>query len=96
MKDFTGTVISVDPPDRPTKVVLGVQDPQTADATLLFSQPLPASALDKIKVGQPLQFEGVADSYQKTPYMLTFKDPTVPGVQTTAPPKRSTRRHTSH
>jgi hypothetical protein len=88
VKDFTGTVISIDPPDRPTKVTLGVQDPQTADATLLFSQPLPASALDKIKVGQPLQFSGVADSYQKTPYMLTFKDPTVPGVQTTAAPKK--------
>jgi hypothetical protein len=92
VKDFTGTVISIDPPDRPTKVVLGVQDPQTPDATLLFSQPLPASALDKIKVGQPLQFSGVADSYQKTPYMLTFKDPTIPGVQTAAPAKKPAPR----
>ncbi len=51
VKDFTGTVISIDPADRPTKVVLGVEDAQTTDATLLFSQPLPAAALDKIKVG---------------------------------------------
>lgn len=87
VKDFTGTVISIDPPDRPIKVTLGVLDAATADATLLFSQPLPASALDKIKVGQTLDFSGVADSYTKDPYMLTFKDPTIPGVQTTAPPK---------
>lgn len=98
VKNFTGTVISIDPPDKPTKVVLGVLDPQTADATLLFSQPLPASALDKIKVGQTLEFSGVADSYTKTPYMLTFKDPSIPGVQTTAPAKKPTthRRPVKH
>jgi hypothetical protein len=92
VKDFTGTVISIDPPDRPTKVVLGVEDPTKPDTTLEFSQPLPASALDKIKVGQTLEFSGVADSYTKDPYMLTFKDPTIPGVQTTAPARKGTRR----
>ncbi len=91
VKNFTGTVISIDPPDAPTKVVLGVEDPTKPDTTLLFSKPLPASALDKIKVGQTLDFSGIADSYTKDPYMLTFKDPTVPGVQTTAPPRRATR-----
>jgi hypothetical protein len=30
----------------------------------------------------------VADSFTKEPYMLTFKDPTVPGVQTSAPPRK--------
>ena len=49
-------------------------------------------ALDKIKVGQKIDFSGVADSYTKDPYMLTFKDPTIPGVQTTAPPRRGRRR----
>ncbi len=92
VKTFTGTVISIDPPDRPTKVVLGVEDPTKGDATLEFSQPLPASALDKVKVGEKLDFSGVADSYAKDPYMLTFKDPTVPGVQTTAPPRKGTSR----
>jgi Tfp pilus assembly protein PilF len=81
VKNFTGTVISIDPPDRPTKVTLGVEDPTKPDTTLEFSQPLPASALDKIKVGQTLDFSGVADSYTKDPYMLTFKDPTIPGAQ---------------
>ncbi len=93
-KTFTGTVITIDPPDRPTKVVLGVEDPTKPDATLVFSTPLPAEALDKIKVGQKLDFSGVADSYTKDPYMLTFTDPTIPGVKTTTPPKKgaATRR----
>lgn len=92
VKTFTGTVISADPPDRPTKVVLGIEDPTKPDATLTFSQPLPASALDKIKVGQKVDFSGVADSYTKDPFMLTFKDPTIPGVQLTAPAKHGTAR----
>lgn len=92
VKDFTGTVISLDPPDKPTKVVLGVEDPTKPDATLTFSQPLPPEALDTIKVGNKIQFSGVADSYTKDPYMLTFKDPSIPGVKTTAPPKRGTVR----
>lgn len=89
-KTFTGTVISVDPPDKPTTVVLGVQDPTKPDATLIFSTPLPPEALNTIKVGQKIDFSGVADSYTKDPYMLTFKDPTIPGVKTTTPPKRGT------
>ena len=92
VKNFTGTVISMDPADRPTKVLLGIEDPAKPDATLEFSQPLPASALDKIKVGQKLDFSGVADSYTKDPYMLTFKDPTIPGVETTAPARRGRRK----
>ena len=91
VKGFSGTIISIDPPDHPTKVVLGVEDPTKPDATLEFSQPLAATALDKIKVGEKLEFSGVADSYTKDPYMLTFKDPTVPGVQTTAPARKATR-----
>ncbi len=91
-KAFNGTVISIDPPDRPTKVVLGVEDATKPDATLTFSQPLPAAAIDKIKVGQKIDFSGIADSYVKDPYMLTFSDPTIPGVQTTAPAKRGRHR----
>ena len=94
VKDFSGTVISLDPPDKPTKIVLGVEDPTKPDATLLLSQPLPAESLDKVKVGQQLSFSGVADSFNKDPYMLTFKDPTIVGVKTTAPPKTGhAKRH---
>lgn len=95
VKDFSGTVISLDPADRPTKVVLGVEDPTKPDATLEFSAPLPPEALDTVKVGSKIGFSGVADSYVKDPYMLTFKDPTIPGVKTTAPPKtgHARRKH---
>ena len=87
-KSFNGTVVSVDP----NKVTLGVEDPTKPDATLEFSQPLPAAAMDKIKVGEKLDFSGIVDSYTKDPYMLTFKDPTIPGVQTTAPARKGRRR----
>jgi len=83
-KTFSGTVVSVDP----SKVTLGIEDPTKPDATLEFSQPLPAAAMDKVKVGEKLDFSGIADSYVKDPYMLTFKDPTIPGVQTTAPARK--------
>jgi hypothetical protein len=84
VKAFTGTVISVDPPEHPTKVVVGVLDPTKPDATLIFSEPVPASA---VKVGDKIQFSGVGESFTKDPYMLTFKDPTVPGLK--APTKRA-------
>jgi tetratricopeptide (TPR) repeat protein len=89
VKNFTGTVISVDPPDRPTKVVLGVEDPTKPDATLTFSEPLPPNS---VKVGDKLEFSGVADSYTADPYMLVFKDPTLPGVKTTTPKRAPARR----
>jgi len=83
-KTFSGTVVSVDP----SKVTVGVEDPTKPDASLEFSQPLPAAAMDKIKVGEKVEFSGIADSYVKDPYMLTFKDPTIPGVQTAAPARK--------
>ena len=89
VKTFTGTVISVDPPDHPTKVVLGVLDPTKPDATLVFSNPIPA---DAAKVGQPVQFSGVGDSFTKDPYMLTFKDPEIPGVKAAHPAPRRRKR----
>jgi len=89
VKNFSGTVISVDPPDRPTKIVLGVEDPTKPDATLTFSAPLPPNA---VKVGDKLELSGVADSYTANPYMLVFKDPTLPGVKTTTPRRVPARR----
>ncbi len=82
VKSFNGTVISVDPADKPTKVVLGVTDPTKPDATLDFSEPIPA---DAVKVGSKIDFSGVAESYTANPFMLTFKDPSIPGVKTAAP-----------
>ena len=87
-KDFTGTVISADP----SKVVLGVEDPAVPDATILFTTPLKDTEAAKIKVGDKLPFSGIAESYTKDPYMLTFKDPTIPGVETTAPAKTGKKK----
>jgi hypothetical protein len=77
VESFSGTVISVDSPDRPTKVLVGVDDPTKPDATLDFAKPLPAAALDKIKAGQKVEFSGIVSRYTKDPYMLTFKEPTI-------------------
>ncbi len=85
VKTFSGTVISADP----SKVTLGVEDPAKPDTTLLFTTPLKDTEAAKIKVGDKLEFSGIADSFVKDPYMLTFKDPTIPGVETTAPAKTS-------
>jgi hypothetical protein len=85
VKNFSGTVISADP----SKVTLGVEDPTKPDTALLFTTPLKDTEAAKIKVGDKLEFSGIADSYVKDPYMLTFKDPTIPGVETTAPAKVS-------
>lgn len=92
---FTGTVISA----TPDQVVLGVQDPKVPDATLTFTKPLTPDELSKIQVGSQIQFSGVPDSYTANPYMLTIKDPTIPGVRKSdvtvkkAPAPRTHRRH---
>jgi hypothetical protein len=94
IKDFSGTVISVEPPDRPKKVVLGVLDPTKPDATLVFDDPLPAGA---VKVGDKIQFAGVGDSFTKEPFMLTFKEPELPGIKTVkAPPKKTHKQVKTH
>ena len=85
IKDFSGTVISLDPPDRPKKIVLGVLDPTKPDATLVFEEALPAAA---VKVGDKIQFSGVGDSFTKDPYMLTFKDPELPGIKAVKAPTK--------
>jgi tetratricopeptide (TPR) repeat protein len=89
---FSGTVISLDLPDRPTKISVGVDDPTKPDATLEFSKPLPDSALDKVKVGRKVEFSGVASAYAKAPYILSFKEPTIVGVQTHVPDKKATHK----
>jgi hypothetical protein len=88
VKTFSGTILTVEPADKPTRVTVGIEDPTKADATLLFTNAIPTAALSKIKVGEKVEFSGVADSFTKDPYMLTFKDPDIPGVQLAPPPPR--------
>jgi hypothetical protein len=89
IKSFSGTVISLDPPEKPTKIVLGVLDPAKADCTLTFEEAIPAAA---VKVGDKLQFSGVGDSFTKEPYMLTFKEPELPGVKIVKSPAKKAPR----
>lgn len=86
---FTGTVISVDPPDKPTTITLGVEDPKVPDATLTFSEPI--NPVTPIKPGDKLAFSGVADNYTASPYMLTFKDPSLPDTKLA-----TARKHIGH
>ncbi len=88
VKNFSGTVITADP----SKVTLGVEDPAVPDTTILFTTPLKDTEAAKIKVGDKLEFGGVAESFTKDPYMLTFKDPTIPGVVTTTAAKTGKKR----
>ena len=92
VKTFSGTILTVEPADKPTRITVGIEDPTKADATLLFTTAIPAAALTKIKVGEKVDFTGVAESYTKDPYMLTFKDPDIPGVQLAPPPPKTTRK----
>ncbi len=93
VKNFSGTILTVEPADKPTRVTVGVEDPTKADATLIFTNPIPTAALTKIKVGEKIEFGGVADSFTKDPYMLTFKDPDVAGVELApAPPRKKRKR----
>jgi tetratricopeptide (TPR) repeat protein len=83
VKMFKGTVISMDPADKPTKVVLGVFDATKPDATLVYEEPVIATA----KVGDMIEFSGTAESFTKDPYMLTFKDPNSPALKSAEKPK---------
>lgn len=83
VKFFKGTVISIDPSDKPTKIVAGVFDPTKPDATLTFDSPVTSP----VKVGDVLEFSGVAASYTKDPYMITFTNVEGPNIKTTAPAK---------
>jgi tetratricopeptide (TPR) repeat protein len=90
VKMFKGTVMSLDPAEKPTKVVLNVfafkntpDEVPKADATLVFEDPITAP----VKVGDVIEFSGVADSFTKDPYMLTFKDPSAPALKPAEKPK---------
>jgi len=88
VKYFKGTVISTDPADKPTKIVLGVFDPTKPDATLTFEDPVTSP----VKAGDVLEFDGVADSFVKEPFMLVFKDPEVPSLKKAAAPAKKGKK----
>ena len=67
-----GKVIKLEPAVRPKTILLAMEDKSnnttTPDATLKFEMPLPG----KVEEGTELSFEGVADSYTASPFMVVF------------------------
>jgi tetratricopeptide (TPR) repeat protein len=67
-----GKVIKLEPAVRPKTILLAMQDRSnnttTADATLKFEMPLAG----KVEEGTELSFEGTADSYTASPFMVVF------------------------
>lgn len=67
-----GRVIKLEPAVRPKTILLAMEDKTnnttTADATLKFEMPLAG----KVDPGTELTFEGVADSYTASPFMIVF------------------------
>jgi hypothetical protein len=65
---FKGKIVSMNPPLRPKELVLAIEDPTKPDVTLKLDSALPG----KMDPGGEIEFEGVADSFTKEPFMVTF------------------------
>ncbi len=67
-----GRVIKLEPAVKPKTILLAMEDKSnnttTADATLKFEMPLAG----KVDEGTELTFQGVADSYTASPFMVVF------------------------
>jgi hypothetical protein len=68
VQKFKGKIVSMTPETKPKQIVLAVEQPNVPDATLELSEALPG----KMEPGEELQFEGVAKSYTRQPFMLVF------------------------
>ena len=66
---FKGKIISMTPETKPKQIVLALEQPNVPDVTLELSQALPG----KMEAGEELQFEGVAKSYTRQPFMVVFE-----------------------
>lgn len=66
---FKGKLVSMSPAVRPKELVLAIENSSTPDVTLKLDSPLPG----RMEPGSELEFEGVADSYRKDPFMVTFE-----------------------
>ncbi len=64
---FKGKIVSMTPALRPKTVVVAVEKDGVADCTLTFEAALPG----KMEAGEELEFEGIAKSFTKDPFMLT-------------------------
>lgn len=83
-----GTVVSVDPPKRPRKVVLGLSSPNMSEVTLVFEKPL----LVAPEPGTEIEFGGVVTEYSLEPFNVTFEVEPSDVVGLPAPKKAPARR----
>jgi tetratricopeptide (TPR) repeat protein len=65
---FRGKIVSMTPETRPKEIQLAIENGTTPDVTLKLDSPLPG----KMEPGAELGFDGVAESYTKDPFMVTF------------------------
>jgi hypothetical protein len=65
---FKGTIISMTPATKPKEIIVGIAKSDVADAKLKFDTALPG----KMEPGEIIQFKGLAEEFQKDPFMITF------------------------
>ncbi len=85
-----GTVVSVDPPKRPKKIVLGLSSPNMSEVTLVFENPLTVAP----EPGTQLEFGGIVTEYSLEPFNVTFEvEPSdvvgLPAPKKAAPAKKA-------
>ena len=69
VQKFKGKIVSMTPEIKPKQIVLALEQPNVPDVTLELSEALPGT----MEPGAELQFEGVAKSYTKQPFMVVFE-----------------------
>jgi hypothetical protein len=78
-----GALIKADPPGKPNELTIGVIDPAQAEIVLKLTTEFPNDA----GAGTVLEFEGIADSFVKSPFGLTvISDPSKISGWPAAPP----------
>ena len=68
VQKFKAKIVSMTPEIKPKQIVLALEQPNVPDVTLELSKALPG----KMEAGEELQFEGVAKSYTRQPFMVDF------------------------
>ncbi|MCU1272656.1 MAG: hypothetical protein JWO48_87 [Bryobacterales bacterium] len=77
---LTGTLLSAEPREQPGVLVLAISDRSTPEVTLRFkdSKWNDSHIVGPLIPGSLIQFEGVATSFTKEPFMVTFDVSTTP------------------
>lgn len=85
-----GSVVSQTPARAPKTIVLGIQDPKTPEVTLQ----LDAAMAGPAEPGTVIKFKGVATSFTKEPFMVTFEveKKNIEGWPAPPPPAKKTTK----